>query len=157
MLRIKEFLRKISIRGRLILFMTVIVIVISYFNLYFYNKAYNSIDEYNRLLKEYSEVNNLSIQLIEGRDSISKYASADSDSAGDKSDLMRYNASNTQTNLLAHKIFTSSNSLDTYLLSMAIKNSLETYEDEVQKIFPMKPSSEGIYLQYLKVKNVSLY
>jgi two-component system, sensor histidine kinase YesM len=141
----------------LILFMTAMVIAISLFNLYFYNKAYSSMDEYNNLLKEYSEVNNLSIKLIQGRDSMSNYVDPGSGSANDKSHLKKYNEYTDQVNKLIREISKTSNSQDTYLLTNAIQNSLETYEDKIDKVVSMEPGTEETYLQFLNAKNYSFY
>lgn len=157
MVKSNRLLNRIPIRGKLILFMTIIVIAISLFNLYFYNMAYSSMSEYNGLLQDYTEVNNLSIKLIQGRDSISTYTSLDSGATGDKSQLSSYNGFRIQIDNLTLKIYNSSNSLDTYLLSRAIKNSIETYEDEIGRVILLTPGSEGTYLEFLKAKNDSLY
>lgn len=157
MLRRNRLLNRIPIRGKLILFMTIIVLAISLFNLFFYNMAYSSMGEYNKLIQEYTEVNNLSIKLIQGRDSISKYTSADSGSTGDKSELRSYNDYRVQIDSLIMEIYNSSNSLDTYLLARSIKTSIKTYEDEISQVVLLKPGSERTYLKFLKAKNDSLY
>lgn len=150
-------INRIPIRGKLILFMTVIVIIISLFNLYFYNKAYSSMGEYNSLLQDYTEVNNLSIKLIQSGNSIQKYTSADSGSTGDKSELNRYIDNKGQINKLIEGIYKSSNSLDTYLLTRSIKNSIATYEEEINAITLLTPGKEATYLKFLKAKNDALY
>lgn len=157
MLRFNGIIRRIPIRDKLIIFMTLMIIAISLFNLYFYNKAYSSMDEYNSLLKEYSEVNSLSIQLIQGRESISNYVSLDSGSTGDTSQINKYRDYEGQVDKLIKVISNSSNSLDTYLLASAIKNSLETYEDEIRMVSAMKPGAEETYVQFLNAKNSSSY
>jgi hypothetical protein len=81
-------------------------------------------DEYNRLLKEYSQVNSLSITLIQGRDDFTKYVTEGSGSEGDSLELYKYRISMDATSDLINEIVTSSNSLDTVLQSNAIKNSI---------------------------------
>ena len=148
-------LNRIPIRGKLILFMTIIVIAISLFDLYFYNKAYSSMGEYNRLLQDYTEVNNLSMQLIQSADSMQKYTSTEGE-AGDTAELSKYLQNKGQINKLIGEITNTSNSLDTYLLTRAIKNSIETYEEEIDAVILLKPGEEVTYLKFLKAKDDSL-
>lgn len=157
MLYIKEIANKLSLRGKLILFMTSIVISISLINLFLYNNAYSTVNEYNRLLQDYSKVNTLSMTLIQGRDRILKYSSPESESAGDSTELYRYYDCMKQANGLIQDIYKSSDSLDTYLLSKAIKNSMETYSSEINRIIYLKPGSESTYIQFLRVKDLSVY
>ena len=157
MLKISEKVQRISIRSKLILFMTTVVVVISLFNLYFYNMAYSSMDEYNRLLKDYSQVNSLSITLIQGRDDFAKYVTQGSGSEEDNLELYKYRISMDATNVLINEIVASSNSLDTVLQSNAIKNSIQTYSDEIGSIINNNSTKEAKYLQFLKAKNDSLY
>jgi two-component system sensor histidine kinase YesM len=157
MLKVSEMVHRISIRGKLILFMTTVVVVISLSNLYFYNMAYSSMDEYNRLLKDYSQVNTLSITLIQGRDSLTRYVTEGSGSEGDSLELYKYRISMDACNDLINKIVASSNSLDTVLQSNSIKNSIQTYSDEINSIIDSNAATEKKYLQFLTTKNDSLY
>ncbi len=157
MRKISEAVQRISIQGKLILFMTTVVIFISLSNLYFYNMAYSSMDEYNRLLKDYSTVNSLSMTLIQGRDSFAKYVTEGGSLDGENLELYKYRISMDATNNLIHEIVASSNSLDTVLQSNAIKNSIETYSDEMNGIIDNDAAKEAKYLQFLKTKNDSLY
>jgi two-component system sensor histidine kinase YesM len=157
MLKIFDSVQRISIQGKLILFMTTVVIFISLSNLFFYNMAYSSMDEYNRLLKDYSQVNSLSITLIQGRDSFTRYVSESSDLEGDSLELYKYRISMDTTNNLINEIVAASNSLDTVLQSNAIKNSIQTYSDEINSIIDSKATKETKYLLFLKAKNDSIY
>jgi len=132
--------------------MTTIIIIIAIINLYFYNKAYESTDEYNSMLQEYIQINNLSIQLIEGRDCISRYISTK-----DNSELNAYLAYKQQMESLSNSVFKSSRTLDTYLLSKAIVNSIDSFSREMQVIIDNRLSQENYYTQYLRAKNISLY
>lgn len=148
-------IRKISIRGKLIFFMFVIIVITSLVNLYFYNKVYRYMDEYNRMLQGYSEINNMSIKLVQGLNNISGYINPDGDSAGDKSEINKYNVCMEETTVLVDNVFNSSGSLDTYLLSKAVKNSFETYREDINRLLYLSP--EERYLQFLKEKDNSIY
>lgn len=155
--KIFETVQRISIQGKLIMFMTTVVVFISLSNLYFYNMAYSSMDEYNRLLKDYSMVNSLSITLIQGRDNFTRYVSQGSGLEGDSLELYKYRISMDTTNDLVNEIVASSNSLDTVLQSNAIKNSIQTYSEEINSIIDNDATKEAKYLQFLKAKNDSIY
>jgi sensor histidine kinase YesM len=157
MLNFTEKLQKIPIRSKLILFMTTVVIVISIFNLYFYNMAYSSMDEYNRLLKDYSQVNDLSITLIQGRDYFARYVTHGSSLEGDSLELYQYRISMDAANDLIQEIDATSTSLDTVLQLNAIRHSIETYSDEINSIIDSKAKKEDKYLEFLKAKNDSIY
>jgi sensor histidine kinase YesM len=60
-------------------------------------------------------------------------------------------------NDLLKEISVSANSLDTVLQSNAIRNSMQTYSDEINRIIGSSAAKEAKYLQFLKAKNDSLY
>jgi hypothetical protein len=157
MRKISDSVKGISIRGKLILFMTAVVVFISLSNLFFYNMAYSSMDDYNMLLKDYSRVNSLSITLIQGRDDFARYVTKGSGSGGDSLELYKYRISMDAANDLLKEISVSANSLDTVLQSNAIRNSMQTYSDEINRIIGSSAAKEAKYLQFLKAKNDSLY
>ena len=151
-MRIRGLFKKLSIRAKLMFFMTTIIVVTSLFNLYFFYQAYIAQDEYNAMLKDYAQVNNLSIQLIAGRDCISRYIVSN-----DHAELKLYRKYRDQVNSLAGLILGNANSLDTYLWSRSIKYSIATYHEEINRIFSIDPRSERYFAQYNKAKNSSIY
>ncbi len=155
--KISDKVRRISIRGKLIMFMTTVVVFISLSNLYFYNMAYSSMDEYNRLLREYSQVNSLSMNLIQGRDNFARYVTEGSGSEGDSLELYKYRISMDATGDLINEIVASANSLDTVLQSNAIRNSIQTYSEEIDSIINSNAKKETKYLKFLKAKDDSFY
>ena len=148
----KGFVKKLSVRTKLILFMTTTLVITSVFNLYFYYKAYIAMDEYNYMLKDYANVNNLSIDLIRGRECISRYISTKN-----HTELDLYVNYKNRVNYLVNTIYLTSNTLDTYLWSRAIKNAVASYNEEINKTIQTDSESENFFAQYVKANSISIY
>jgi two-component system, sensor histidine kinase YesM len=142
-----------SIRNKLIFFMTIVVVVTSLFNICFYYITYNSMDKYNELLVDYTDINNLSIKLIEGRDVLSLYMSPDSEFGNDKRQLLKYNLLISESEILTDKILSRCKSLDSYLLAKSIKNSFGTYKETVNNMLNYTAN----YKQFPFIKNYTVY
>lgn len=156
MMKIRDRIRKLSIKRKLIIFMTAIIVTIGLFNLYFFNKAYQSMEDYNNLLKDYIQVNNLSLQLVESRECISRYISTK-----ERSEIDQYFKIKKDMDALSDSILNTSSTLDTYVLSQAIANSLESYEYAISytigNTMGTSKNNENYYSQFQKAKNISLY
>jgi len=148
----EDMLRKLSIRSKLILFMTVIIVIIGLLNIYFYSKTYEYVDEYNKMLNDYIQVNSLSIQLIEGRECVSKFLST-----GDYDYLNEFYEYRRKIGQLSLKVHESSDTLDTYLLSNAIRNSLQSYNSQIEEAVNMAWVNGDTYTPFLQAKNISVY
>ncbi|MEN8906055.1 MAG: histidine kinase [Clostridiales bacterium] len=151
----KKFIN-VSIKKKLIFFTVSIVIVLSLFNIYFYYAFYKSTNEYNTILREYSDINNLSINLLESKESISKYINPYSEYIGDEHELENYDYNIMQSENLIDTLMNSSETLDTYLLIRAIKNSFSEYDSSIKKILDLK-QDENNYNEFLRIKNNTNY
>jgi two-component system, sensor histidine kinase YesM len=149
---VKSFLEKLSIRGKLIMFMLTILLVICTIDFYFYTKTYNSTEQYNNLLKDFIQVNDLSLQISNSTDHISIYVSS-----SDTTELDKYYANKKQVEALSDKILQNSGTLNTYLLSKSIKNTIPAYIDSINETIRLKQSKGDYYPAFLKSKNISLY
>lgn len=151
-LHFPSFFNQLSIRAKLILFTTVLIAVTSLANIYFFYEAYVAINDYNTMLKNYSDINNLSIQLTQGRDALSHYSISK-----EREDLETFKQSRAQAAELIQTIFSASNSLDTYLLSKAIKISLASYQSEIRKMLASPVGSQTYYNRFSKATKIAGY
>jgi two-component system sensor histidine kinase YesM len=151
-LHFSVFFNRLAIRAKLILFATVLITITSLANIYFYYQAYVAMDEYNNMLKDYSSINNLSIQLIRGRDALSRYLISK-----EHDEWQTFQQSRTQTLGLIRRIELASDSRDTYLLCRAIQNGLTSYNGEISKMFTTPVASRLYYSRFAKAKSISGY
>jgi two-component system sensor histidine kinase YesM len=147
-----SFLKHLSIRAKLTLFTTVLIVVTSLANIYFYYQAYVAMEDYNNTLKAYSNINNLSIQLIRGRDALSGYSISK-----ERDELEVFKQSRLQTTELIQIIFQTSSSQDTYLLSRAIGISHASYQKEIRKMLASPLVSAAYFSQFSQAKKISAY
>jgi two-component system sensor histidine kinase YesM len=147
-----SFFNHLSIRAKLTLFTTVLIAVTSLANIYFYYQAYIAMEDYNNTLKDYSNINNLSIQLIRGRDALSGYGISK-----ERDELEIFKESQRRTTRLIRTIFRTSSSQDTYLLSRAIDISHASYQREIRKMLTFTLGSPAYFRQFAQVKKVSAY
>jgi two-component system sensor histidine kinase YesM len=147
-----SFFSHLSIRAKLALFTTVLIAVTSLANIYFYYQAYIAMEDYNNTLKDYSNINNLSIQLIRGRDALSSYSISK-----ERDELEVFKKSRRQTTGLIRTIFRTSSSQDTYLLVRAISISHASYQQEIRKMLVSSLGSPAYFSQFSKAKKISGY
>jgi two-component system sensor histidine kinase YesM len=143
---------QLAIHAKLILFATVLIAITSLANIFFYCQAYIAMDDYNNMLQDYSVINNLSIQLIRGRDALSRYSISK-----EREDLQTFQHSRMQTVELVRMIESRSNSQDTYLLSRAIQNGFAAYNGEIRKMFASSTVSVAYYNRLAKAESISGY
>ena len=126
---IRQSFRKLSIKQKLIIFLVTCLLTIGCCNIYFYNKAYSTVQDYNNILKDFMQVNNFSIKFAGEGEYISRYLESK-----DKADLENYYMYKTSADSLSRIILESSQTKDTYLLSKAIFNSIDSYNNIVNEI-----------------------
>lgn len=146
------FYNQLTIRAKLALFTTILIVVISLTNLYFFYQTYIAINDYNTMLKRYSDINNLSICLIQGRDALSRYSITK-----EREELNTFEVSRIRTDILIQAIYNSSDSQETYLLSRAIQISLKSYQDEIRKMMTFPVGSTAYYNHFSQAKKISGY
>jgi two-component system sensor histidine kinase YesM len=146
------FFKQLAIRAKLIFFATVLITITSLANIFFYCQAYVALDDYNNMLKDYAVINKLSIQLIRGRDALSRYSISK-----EREDLQTFQQSRTQTVELIRTIANRSDSRDTYLLSRAIQNGFTAYDWEIDKMFAASFASAVYSSRLAKAKSISGY
>jgi two-component system sensor histidine kinase YesM len=142
----------LSIRTKLTLFTTVLISVTSLANLYFYIQAYIAMADYHDTLEDYSSINDLAIELIRGRDALSRYSISK-----EREELKTFNRSRLQTTRLIGTIFRNSSSQETFLLSRAISISHAAYQMEIRKMLTAAPGSQVYFSDFSKAKKISAY
>lgn len=149
----------ISIRGKLIIFIIALILPIISINIYFYKEINDLVDEYNKLTQDYTQVNNLSIQLINGREYVSKYMTSGAKymNSGDNEELSAFYKNMRQAIDMSDRIYNNSNTMDTYVLSKAINNSIKTYDNEIDKAINQMNSGQSYYSQFLEAADISNY
>jgi sensor histidine kinase YesM len=148
----RDKVRKLSIRTKLIIFMTALIVMTSLVNLYFYYRAYIAMDEFNAMLRDYTRVNSLSMQLVQGRNYLEEYITTRERAAKDA--FLDYRR---RVDRLALEIDSKNATLETYLWSKSIRNSLAAYDEKAAQLLEAEPGSADFSSEYAALKSISTY
>ncbi len=148
----KSKFNKLPIRTKLIIFMTALIGLTSLVNLYFYYRAYIAMDEFNAMLKDYTQVNTLSLRLIKGRDCLDQYITTQ-----DRAYLTDFLSYRRQVDQLAGEIYQKATTLETYLWCKSIRNSVAAYDQKVTELLAATPGSAKFSHDYAALKTISNY
>jgi two-component system sensor histidine kinase YesM len=152
MIHFSSLFNHLSIRTKLTLFTTALISVTSLANIYFYIQAYISMDDYHHMIRDYSSINDLSMQLIRGRDALSRYSISK-----EREELETFRRNRRLTTRLIGIIFRNSSSRDTFLLSRAICIGHAAYQREIRKMLVAAPETPVYYGYFSKAKKISIY
>jgi two-component system sensor histidine kinase YesM len=152
MARLNGILNKLSIKAKLIIFMTALIVLTSLVNLFFFYQAYAAMADYNRMLKGYSEVNELSLILTQAMSWLEEYLTSH-----DNHLLIQFGDANRQACQRAVQILDSSATMDTYLWSKAIHNGFVAYDREAARLLNGQPGSGEFNRTFMRLKMISGY
>lgn len=144
--------KQLAIRTKLNLLTTVLIAITSLANLYFYAQAYRAMDDYTSMLRGYSNINTLSLQLIQGKDALSRYSISK-----ERQELKAFQHSRSQTTALVQTLLGAARSRETYLLARAINISHRSYQREIRIMLAFPAGSPGYNSRFAKAKKIGVY
>ncbi len=148
----RQGFKKLPIKTKLIIFMTILIVLTSLVNLYFYYEAYIAMDEFNEMLQEYSEVNVLSMRLLQAQDALGQYVSS-----FDRDKLKQFLDSNREMNRLVTQIAARSKTMDTYLWCRAVQSGLAAYNQQTDRLLAPAPGATAFSREFGRLKMISGY
>ncbi|MDK2799581.1 MAG: hypothetical protein PWP27_847 [Clostridiales bacterium] len=144
-----------SIKNKLLFFFITIIFFVSVISFYSHYNAYRFMEHFNHNLTSYFRINKLLIQIRDHKKIIRTYLKD-----LQIEDFEAYQKSVDSINTTLSEVERESNSLDTYLLIRAIKNSLTSYYRECDlAIRTRKAEKEGenYYIYFYRASRISDY
>jgi hypothetical protein len=152
---IKSRWYKVSIKNKLLIFFTTVIVCVSWISFYSNNEAYKFVEQFKDNLNSHFTINKLFVQLQENTQVIKIYLKNMK-----KEDLERYKESVNSINITLEQVEKNSKGMKMNALIRAIKNSLISYYRECDIAISIRKdmyNEQNYYEHVYKAVSISTY